>query len=112
MLESTGKAKSVTIQNTNAKAILPPSEKIFVEKFQEYIDSLKGEDEQSKKKTKTVVKDKGAFPACYTPKIGPYEVEDCPWKLEALDAYHGLYNSALYKESFNPYFSMKVVQLL
>ena len=52
---------------------------------------------------------KGGVPLeqdCFPPKVGPkmanYEVEDCPWNVQTLEADAGLYKTALWSSSDNP----------
>jgi hypothetical protein len=89
---------SVETDRARVKHILPAS-KNFSSMFSNFLDEVKG---VSKKKGSPM--DVGTFPKRFQPRMTNYELEDCPWSVEAVVNDPELYNSSLWRHKDNPQF--------
>ena len=91
------KTGSLSIEGMKKGKYLLPHKSDYATLFSEYMDQVRGT------KDKKAPLEQEQFPPKFTPKMGLYEVEDCPWSVEDLKVDSNLYsNETLWSSADNP----------
>jgi hypothetical protein len=98
LLPQEGKDICMSVEEgaTKVKQVLP-APKNFVNSLQGFLDEVKGVGRK-----KGLPMEVGAFPKWFQPRVANYEVESCPWSVEALVTDPELYQSSLWQHNDNP----------
>ena len=93
------KTGSLSVESTRRVKYLLPHKSDYMEMFEEYMDQVKG----AKHGKKMIPMEQDHIPAKFSPKMGNYEVEECPWNNEELKVDPNLHNNeALWPNNENP----------